>query len=163
MARKSLEYYIKEKSYLKVPKDLRDELTQNRAGVFVSLKKHGKLRGCIGTIEPTSDSIAEEIIINAVSAGLRDPRFESVEEDELESIVYSVDVLKEPEAIDSIDELDVNKYGVIVTSGFKRGLLLPNIEGVETPEEQVRIALQKAGIRGHESYKMERFQVVRHH
>lgn len=163
LARKSLEYYIKEKSYLKVPKDLRDELTQNRAGVFVSLKKHGKLRGCIGTIEPTSDSIAEEIIINAVSAGLRDPRFESVEEDELESIVYSVDVLKEPEAIDSIDELDVNKYGVIVTSGYKRGLLLPNIEGVETPEEQVRIALQKAGIRGHESYKMERFEVVRHH
>lgn len=163
LARKSLEYYIKEKSYLKIPKDLRDELTQNRAGVFVSLKKHGKLRGCIGTIEPTSDSIAEEIIINAVSAGLRDPRFESVEEDELESIVYSVDVLKEPEAIDSIDELDVNKYGVIVSSGYKRGLLLPNIEGVETPEEQVRIALQKAGIRRNESYKMERFQVVRHH
>lgn len=163
LARKSLEYYIKEGCFLKMPKDLGDKLLREKAGVFVTLKKDGKLRGCIGTIEPTKDSIAEEIIVNAVSAGLRDPRFESIEEEELENIVYSVDVLKEPEAIDSIGELDVHNYGVIVSNGFKRGLLLPNIEGVETPEEQVRIALQKAGIRGYESYKMERFEVVRHH
>lgn len=134
-----------------------------KAGVFVSLKKHGQLRGCIGTISAVTGSIADEILRNAVSAGTDDPRFSPVTEKELDELVYSVDVLAEPEPISSIDELDVKKYGVIVSRGHKRGLLLPNLEGVDSPEQQVAIALQKAGIRPDESYTMQRFEVVRHH
>lgn len=162
LARKSLEHYIKYGEIMDVPKDLSKELLENRSGVFVSLKKDSMLRGCIGTIEPTKENTAMEIIRNAVSAGVEDPRFPQVEEDELDDIVYSVDVLKEPEKIDSIKELDAKKYGVIVSKGIKRGLLLPNLEGIETPEEQVDIALRKAGIRPNEDYSMERFQVERH-
>ena len=138
------------------------ELLTNRAGVFVTLKKDGMLRGCIGTIEPTQGNIALEIIENAISAGMKDPRFEPVEEEELPYLIYSVDVLMEPEPISSMEELDVEKYGVIVSKGFRRGLLLPNIEGVDTPQEQVKIALQKANISEYEDYKLERFEVIRH-
>ena len=145
-----------------VPKNLNEELLENRSGVFVSLKEDSMLRGCIGTIEPTKENIAMEIIRNAVSAGVEDPRFLPVEESELDKIVYSVDVLRKPENIDSIEELDVKKYGVIVSKGMRRGLLLPNLEGIETPEEQVNIALKKAGISPDESYSMERFKVERH-
>lgn len=120
------------------------------------------LRGCIGTIEPTQGNIALEIIENAISAGMKDPRFEPVEEEELPYLIYSVDVLMEPEPISSMEELDVEKYGVIVSKGFRRGLLLPNIEGVDTPQEQVKIALQKANISEYEDYKLERFEVIRH-
>ena len=103
-----------------------------------------------------------EILRNAVSAGTEDPRFAPVNKAELDEIVYSVDVLSEPEDISSIEELDVKKYGVIVSSGFRRGLLLPNLDGVDTPEQQVSIALEKAGIRPKEQYKLQRFEVVRH-
>lgn len=120
------------------------------------------LRGCIGTTAPTEENIAKEIIQNAISAGTKDPRFRPVEEDELPDIIYSVDVLEEPESIESIDELDVNKYGVIVQKGLRRGLLLPNLYGIDTPEEQVAIALEKARIEPHEKYKMKRFKVVRY-
>jgi AmmeMemoRadiSam system protein A len=130
--------------------------------VFVSLKLDGQLRGCIGTIAPTSSCIADEIIQNAISAGTEDPRFYPVSEEELPRIIYSVDVLGEPEAIKTMEELDPKRYGVIVTKGMKRGLLLPNLEGVNTPLEQVNIALKKAGISEDESYSMERFEVVRH-
>jgi len=162
LARLSLETYVKTGKPLLMPDGLPDELKKRRAGVFVSLKKHGRLRGCIGTIGPVTACIAEEIIRNAVSAGAEDPRFSPVTENELPELVYSVDVLAEPEKIESIDDLDVKKYGVIVTSGYRRGLLLPNLDGVDTPEQQVSIALQKAGIRPNESYSMERFEVVRH-
>lgn len=162
LARKSLEYYLKYGEIMDVPKNLNEELLENRSGVFVSLKEDSMLRGCIGTIEPTKENIAMEIIRNAVSAGVEDPRFLPVEESELDKIVYSVDVLRKPENIDSIEELDVKKYGVIVSKGMRRGLLLPNLEGIETPEEQVNIALKKAGISPDESYSMERFKVERH-
>lgn len=135
---------------------------EERAGVFVSLKKGGQLRGCIGTISPVRSSIAQEIIENAVSAAAKDPRFQPVEPRELEQLVYSVDVLGEPEKISSKEELDVKRYGVIVTRGYKRGLLLPNLEGVDTVEEQISIARRKTGIREHEEVQMERFEVVRH-
>jgi uncharacterized protein (TIGR00296 family) len=105
--------------------------------------------------------MAEEIIENAISAGTQDPRFEPVTAKELSRLVYSVDVLGKPESIETIDDLDVKKYGVIVASGFKRGLLLPDLEGVDTPEEQVGIALRKAGISSYEDYSMERFRVER--
>jgi len=164
LARMSLETYIKEGRIIKTAEieGLPDEMLKNRAGTFVSIKKHGQLRGCIGTTGPTRKNIAEEIIYNAISSGTRDPRFDPVEEDELDQLIYSVDVLKEPEPIKSIDELDVIKYGVIVRSGNRSGLLLPNLEGVDTPESQVSIALQKAGIRPGEKYDMERFEVIRH-
>lgn len=162
LARLSLETTVREHHRLKRPEGLPQEMTDNRAGVFVSLKKEGSLRGCIGTIAPTKESIADEIIHNAVSAGREDPRFDPVTEDELPFLVYSVDVLKAPEPINSIDELNVKNYGVIVTHGVKRGLLLPNLEGIDTPEQQVAIALQKAGIRDGQEYSMERFEVVRH-
>lgn len=162
LARKSLEYYIKNKKRMKIPDNLSKDLTDKRAGVFVSIKKDGKLRGCIGTIEPVQSSIAEEIIENAISAGARDPRFPAVREEELKDLVYSVDILKEAEEVDSIDQLDVKKYGVIVSRGYRKGLLLPNLEGITTPEEQVKIALQKAGIDEKEDYTIERFEVERH-
>lgn len=162
LARQTLETYVRDGSVLKAPAGLPEEMIRNRAGVFVSIKKAGRLRGCIGTISPVRKNIAEEIINNAISSGTQDPRFEPVEEDELDSLVYSVDVLMEPEPISSIDELDVIRYGVIVRSGMRSGLLLPNLEGVDTPEEQVSIALQKAGIRRGDKYGMERFEVIRH-
>ena len=107
-----------------------------RAGVFVSLHKDGMLRGCIGTIAPVTGCVAEEILRNAVSAGTQDPRFQPVKEEELERLVYSVDVLGEPEAITSKEELDVKKYGVIVTKGRKRGLLLPDLDGVDSVDQR---------------------------
>ncbi|MCF7924663.1 MAG: AmmeMemoRadiSam system protein A, partial [Candidatus Izimaplasma sp.] len=133
-----------------------------KAGVFVSLKKYGNLRGCIGTTGPTTNSIADEIIQNAISAGLRDPRFPSVEEDELDKLSVSVDVLMPPESIDSIEQLDTKKYGVIVRHRGRSGLLLPNLEGIDTPQEQVNIALRKAGIYQDADYDLERFEVIRH-
>ncbi|MGI5849772.1 MAG: AmmeMemoRadiSam system protein A [Christensenellales bacterium] len=162
LARLSLETYVKNGEYAKAPTGLPKELTEKQAGVFVTLKKDGHLRGCIGTIAPNTLSIAEEIIKNAVSAGQDDPRFDAVTADELPFLVYSVDVLGIPEVIVSIKKLDVKRYGVIVTKGYRRGLLLPNLEGVDTPEQQVAIALQKAGISASETYQMERFEVVRH-
>ena len=162
LARLSLETYVKTGKRAAMPDDLPEEMTARRAGVFVSLKKDGRLRGCIGTISPTTGSIAEEIMNNAISAGTADPRFEPVKEEELPHLVYSVDVLSEPEPISSMDELDPKRYGIIVSKGYRRGLLLPNLEGVDTVRQQVDIALQKAGIRRDEDYKMERFEVVRH-
>lgn len=162
LARFSLETYIKTGKRAPLPDKMPKEMKTQRAGVFVSLKKYGQLRGCIGTISPTTGSVAEEILHNAVSAGTQDPRFSPVTEEELPDIVYSVDVLAEPEPIHSVDELNVKRYGVIVADGHRRGLLLPNLEGVDTPKQQVTIALQKAGIQPNQSYTMERFEVIRH-
>lgn len=162
LTRQTLEQYIRYGKRIERPGGLPEEMLKKKAGVFVSLKLEGRLRGCIGTIAPTMQNIAEEIIQNAISAGTQDPRFEEVREEELGRLVYSVDVLEKPEPIESLDELEVQQYGVIVSSGTRRGLLLPNLEGVDTPEQQVNIALQKAGIRPDERYQMERFRVVRH-
>ncbi|MBA1336367.1 MAG: hypothetical protein HPY66_2802 [Firmicutes bacterium] len=162
LARKALETYITEGRVIGVPEGLPPEMTQRKAGVFVSIKKNGKLRGCIGTISAATGSISEEIIHNAISAGTKDPRFYQVEDEELNELVYSVDVLAEPEPVDTIEQLDAKRYGVIVKSGRRSGLLLPDLEGVETPEDQVRIALQKAGINVTEPYTLERFEVIRH-
>ena len=139
-------------------------LTETRAGAFVSLHIDGRLRGCIGTICATKDTLAEEIIENAISASTRDPRFYPVTEDELGDLEYSVDVLSDAEPVSDISELDVKKYGVIVTKGMKRGLLLPNLDGVDTVQEQLSIAKQKAGIDEHdENCEIEKFRVVRHY
>jgi len=129
LARKSLEHYVKYKEKLKVPEDLDEEFLNSRRGVFVSIHKDGMLRGCIGTIKPVRKNLAEEIIENAISAGTEDPRFDPVTEEELPKLVYSVDVLKDPEPVSSIDDLDPKRYGVIVSKGLRRGLLLPNLDG----------------------------------
>jgi AmmeMemoRadiSam system protein A len=139
-----------------------EALFTKRAGVFVSIKKDGGLRGCIGTTAPTTGSIAAEILSNSVSAAARDPRFDPIDESELGDLTYSVDVLAEPEKIDGPDELDVKRYGVIVSEGGRRGLLLPDLDGVDTPEQQIDIARKKGGIGKDESYTLERFEVVRH-
>ena len=162
LARRSLESVLMTGRVLSVPNDVPKELKDRQAGVFVSLHKNGRLRGCIGTITPVVDSIAQEIINNAVSAGLNDSRFDSVAVSELPHLVYKVDVLAAPESISSSDELDVKKYGVIVSSGFKRGLLLPNLDGVNTVDEQISIAMQKAGISKSEKISLERFEVTRY-
>ncbi len=143
--------------------DLPPEMFSDKAGAFVSIHKDGALRGCIGTILPTCSCVADEILQNAISAGTNDPRFPMIREDELESLEMSVDVLDEPEPIDSPDQLDVKRYGVIVTSGRKRGLLLPNLDGVDTISEQIEIACRKAGIYEDEDYSLERFEVIRHY
>ena len=162
LARRSLENYIREGKMIPVPKDLPEEMLKMRAGAFVSIHKHGKLRGCIGTIAPVTRCVAQEIIRNAVSASTQDPRFDPIREDELQWLEIHVDVLGKPEKISSVAELDVKRYGVIVTSGYRRGLLLPDLDGVDTPQQQVSIALQKGGIREDEKYQMERFEVIRH-
>ncbi len=162
LARYSLETYIKTGERAALPRDIPEELLKTRAGAFVSLKLDGRLRGCIGTTEPTKKHIAAEILQNAVSAGTEDPRFDPVTEEELPALTYSVDVLGEAEPIESEEELDVKRYGVIVSAGFKRGLLLPDLAGVDTVREQVDIARRKAGIREGEPVKLQRFEVVRH-
>lgn len=163
LARQTIEAYIGERKQISIPRDLPEEMYESRAGVFVSLKEEGRLRGCIGTIAPVQKNIAEEIIANAISASTKDPRFHPVQSDELDKLVYSVDVLGTPEAITSPDELDVKRYGVIVTKGRKRGLLLPNLDGVDTVEDQITIAKQKAGISTYDDdVQLERFEVVRH-
>lgn len=161
LARESLEHYIMEGRYIDIPDYVPEEMKDNRRGVFVSLKKDGELRGCIGTIMPVTNNCAEEIIRNAVEAGERDPRFFPVDEEELSELVYSVDVLMPPEPA-SIEHLDAKKYGVIVRSGTRAGLLLPDLEGVDTTNEQLSIALRKAGISPSEDYEIERFEVIRH-
>lgn len=162
LARETLETYVKNHKKIDVPEWAPSDFKTKRAGTFVSLKKHGILRGCIGTIGPVRVNIAEEIIYNAISSGTQDPRFPAVREDELKDLDYSVDVLGAPEKISSMEELDVKRFGVIVTSGYRRGLLLPDLEGVDTPEQQVDIALQKAGIGSRDHYEMERFEVIRY-
>jgi AmmeMemoRadiSam system protein A len=162
LARASLETWVRTGKTMAVPEGLPPELLRRRAGAFVSVHKQGRLRGCIGTIGPTEPSLALEIIRNAVSAAARDPRFEPIRPEELPWLEISVDVLGEAEKISSEAELDVKRYGVIVSCGSRRGLLLPDLEGVDTVEEQVAIARQKAGIRPEERVSLQRFEVVRH-
>ena len=163
LARHSLETFVKTHKPATLPDNLPAELTNRRAGAFVSLHKDGNLRGCIGTIMATQDTLAEEILQNAISACSKDPRFEPVTIEELDDIEYSVDVLGEPERIFDVAELNVKRYGVIVENGGRRGLLLPDLDGVDTVEEQIAIAKRKAGIRPNEKVMLWRFEVIRHH
>lgn len=161
LARQSLTHFLTEGEFLPPPSDLPPELS-GQAGAFVSLKKHGQLRGCIGTFAPTQSTIAAEVIRNAVSAGTEDPRFWPVEAEELAEIDISVDILSAPEPIKGPEELDPKRYGVIVRRGRRSGLLLPDLEGVDSVEEQVGIAKQKAGIAPQEEVELYRFSVTRY-
>ena len=176
LARQSLEYFVKNGRRLPaedVLRELRQEaagtdpaaadLIGRKAGAFVSIHEDGRLRGCIGTISAAHSTLAEEILHNAVSACSEDPRFSPVRPEELDRLEYSVDVLGPAEKISSPQELDVKRYGVIVTNGYRRGLLLPDLDGVDTVEDQIAIAEKKAGISPVEKVSLERFEVVRHH
>ena len=162
LARETVESWVLDRKTPGVPDWATAEMKQNRAGVFVSIHKDGKLRGCIGTFLPTRECIAKEIISNAVSASTRDPRFDPIGPEELKWLEINVDVLSTPEPIGGKEELDVKRYGVIVSSGSRRGLLLPDLDGVDTVDEQVDIARRKAGIREQDPITLERFEVVRH-
>ena len=164
LARRTVESYVKTGLIYKAAEALPEGLKEGRAGVFVSIKKQGQLRGCIGTISPVTGCIGEEIRGNAVSAATRDPRFEAIAEDELPFLEYSVDVLAPAEPVESADALDPARYGVIVSLGSRRGLLLPDLEGIDDAEEQIGIAMQKAGIaeKDRARVKLERFEVLRY-
>ena len=162
LARKTIEKYVVSRERNRIPEDIPKEMRLRKAGVFVSIHKEGRLRGCIGTILPVRRCIAEEIMENAISAATRDPRFDPVRPDELDKLEINVDVLSEPERIESRNELDVKRYGVIVSSGSKRGLLLPDLDGVDSVDEQISIAMKKGGISSHDRITLERFEVVRH-
>ena len=151
LAKQTVETFVKE-----------GKILGERAGVFVSIHKFDELRGCIGTFEPTKDNVAEEIVANAISSATRDPRFPPIAPNELNDLSYSVDVLTKPEPIKSKDQLDPKKYGVIVEAGFRRGLLLPDLEGVDTVDYQIDICRQKAGIAPDEPVKLYRFEVRRY-
>ena len=159
LAREAVESYVRN-SKTPEPEELTPEMRE-RAGVFVSLHKHGKLRGCIGTFEPAQKNVAEEIIVNAVSSATRDPRFSPVDDSELGDLEYSVDILSRAEPVTDVSELDPGEYGVIVESGQRRGLLLPDLEGVESAEEQIAICRLKAGIAPEEPVDLYRFRVTR--
>ncbi len=161
LARESIHTYLTTGKQLKAAQNEQGLFAQ-QAGAFVSLKKHRRLRGCIGTIEPTQENLGQEIIKNALSAALHDPRFEPLQIEELEDVTISVDVLEKPEAIDTTAQLDPKRYGVIVTRGNRRGLLLPDLPGIENAAEQVRIAKEKAGIMPQEKVALERFRVTRY-
>ena len=163
LARQTIDHYILNNEVLPQPKALPAELKNNKAGVFVSIHKQGRLRGCIGTILPVTGCIAEEIIRNAISAATQDPRFDRIAPEELKWLEISVDVLGKPERVEGIKDLDPKRYGVIVTCGRKRGLLLPDLDGIDTAEEQVMIARQKGGISETSPVVLERFEVIRHY
>lgn len=163
LARRAVEAYVRTGRPLALPDGLPPELVDQRAGVFVSLHEHGDLRGCIGTIDASTACVAEEIIRNGALAASEDPRFAPVREDELDALSYSVDVLFPAMPVSSLDELDPKRWGVIVEKGSRRGLLLPDLEGVDTAEDQVAIAKRKAGIHPADNdVELYRFEVVRH-
>lgn len=163
LAINTVEAYTLERKIPQLTDELPPQLTEKRAGVFVSLHKNGELRGCIGTISAATENIANEIIQNGISACSRDPRFSPVQPEELPELEYSVDVLGDAEDITSPEQLDPKRYGVIVTGpGGRRGLLLPDLEGVDTIEQQISIARRKAGISPSEKISLQRFEVIRH-
>lgn len=159
LAKETVESYVR-KGKAPKPKKLTPEMRE-RAGVFVSLHKHGQLRGCIGTFEPKEKNVAEEIIASAINSSTGDPRFPPVTASEFDDLEYSVDILTKPEPVTDISKLDHKKYGVIVESDWKKGLLLPDLEGVDSVEEQIAICRLKAGISAGEPVKLYRFQVRR--
>jgi AmmeMemoRadiSam system protein A len=136
---------------------------KEQAGVFVCLKVRGMLRGCIGSFQPTESDVAHEVVRNAISAATQDPRFQAVRSNELDTLEYSVDVLTPPQRVQDSRELDPRRYGVIVRSGGRRGLLLPDLEGVDTVDYQISIAMQKAGIPPGTPVELSRFEVKRYH
>lgn len=161
LAKKSVEEFIRHGKATRPAEPFSPEM-QEKAGVFVCIKRDGQLRGCVGTFMPCCENIAEETVRNAISAATEDPRFQPVEEEELERLQYTVDVLSSPEKVNDMKALDPKEYGVIVVSGHRRGLLLPDLDGVDSVEEQLRIARMKAGILPGEGAEIFRFRIKRY-
>ena len=163
LARKAIKEYLRSEKVVPLPSQIPKKF-QGQAGVFVSLHKKGRLRGCIGTYLSRQDNIAGEIVENAISAATRDPRFPPVSEDELTDLEILVDVLSPPQSVHSKEVLDPEKYGVIVGKGWQKGLLLPDLEGIDTVEQQLAIAKQKAGLSDvpDEDLEIHRFTVTRY-
>lgn len=160
LAKQAIELFATSGQTLETPHPLPPEMAR-QAGVFVSIKKNGDLRGCIGTFLATQDTLAHEIIVNAIQSASADPRFPPIEASELSEISISVDILTRPEPCEQ-SQLDPARYGVVVEHGWRRGLLLPDLDGVETVADQVAIAKRKAGIRSDEPVRLSRFTVERH-
>jgi AmmeMemoRadiSam system protein A len=166
LARRTIEVYVTDGRQIRPPQEIPPEM-RRRAGAFVTIHLHGRLRGCIGTIEPTCDNLVEEVIRNAVAAATRDPRFSPIRRDELAELNIKVDVLGQPEVVNSLAELDPVRYGLIVQSVSRpwvRGLLLPDLAGIDTVEKQVKWTRErKAGITDpDEPVEMLRFEVHRY-
>ncbi len=159
LARETVERFVRDGVVIRP--EVSSPQLKERAGVFVSIHENGELRGCIGTFEPTRENVAEEIVANAINAATHDPRFPPVSSSELGSLDYNVDILTSPEPVESLEDLDPKKYGVIVESGGRRGLLLPDLEGVESVAQQVGICRMKAGIGPSEPVRLYRFEVRR--
>lgn len=163
LAKRTVEDFVRNGIKPSIPQKIPEDM-KRKAGVFVSIKKKGQLRGCIGTFLPSTENIYTEIQRNAIASATEDPRFSPVHPSELPELEYSVDILSPPEPVTTIDELDPKKYGVIVVQGHKRGLLLPDLQGVDTVDEQLRIAKLKAGIDIYDSdveiykFKVERYR-----
>jgi len=148
LAKNAVETYIEKGEIISPPEDLPDKFKNKKAGTFVTLKKEDKLRACIGTSRPTRENIAKEIISNAISASTKDTRFGAIKEEELPKLSYEVYVLEEPVRVKDIEELDPEKFGIVVKSveSSKSALLLPGLEGIDSPQKQVLVACRKAGI-----------------
>jgi len=162
LARQAIRHYLTAGAYLTPPAELAIEW-RSPAATFVSLKRQGALRGCIGTCVATQPNVILEIIQNAVSAATADPRFPPVILDEMEGIDISVDILLPPERVENEAQLDPKRYGVIVRAGKRGGVLLPDIPQILTVERQMAIVRLKAGIRPDEPVELYRFEVMRHH
>lgn len=162
LAKNAIYNYVMYGHIMEIPQGLSEDLYIKQSGVFVSLKKEGKLRGCVGTVSPTKLSTAEEIISNAIEAAVKDSRFAQVQENEISELEIFVDVLSDLEEVKSNYELDIKRFGIVVTKGDKRGLLLPNIDGVKNADHQIDIALEKAGIEKGDDFLVRRFTVTRH-
>ncbi|MCX6745192.1 MAG: AmmeMemoRadiSam system protein A [Candidatus Parcubacteria bacterium] len=163
LAKDTIEQYLTSGKILAVPEGLPKEMLLDKAGVFVSLHRQGQLRGCIGTLQATTANIATEIIQNALSAALEDPRFNPLQKQELADLEISVDILNPAALIKNRQELNLKKFGIICQSGYKKGLLLPDIDGVDSIDEQIDIACQKGGIDPlKDKFDIYKFTVTRH-
>ena len=163
LAAQAVHYFLSAGNHLPCPSPISSSM-EDQAGVFVSIKikKNHKLRGCIGTVTPSQDNLAKEIIRNAVNAATRDPRFKAITREELGELLFSVDVLTPLEAIDGPDQLNPQRYGLSIRSGNQQGILLPDLKGVDTTKKQIEICLKKASISKNSRYQMYRFEVERY-
>lgn len=159
LAREAVETYVARQSYISPPAT--PEI-KSASAVFVSLKLNGELRGCMGTTSPCYRSLGEEIVNMAVAACSKDTRFDPVQEWELADLDYTVDVLSPPDNVTDTSMLDPRLYGIIVQEGKRKGLLLPNLDGIESVADQIEIACGKAGIKMSKKTKISRFRVERH-
>ena len=160
LAIRSAEHFIKTGKALACPDPLPEFLKQN-AGVFVSIKKEGNLRGCIGTVKPKYKNLAEEVIQNAILAASQDPRFDSIQQRELPFLTFSVDVLTPPEKIENLQGHNIKKLGLLVQGEVKQGLLLPDLENIKSSEQQLKVCLKKGGFSDSDKYELYRFKVKR--